>query len=29
MQGDVNGDTVADFGIKVNLGTMVKSYFLL
>ena len=25
MQGDVNGDTVADFGIKVSLGTMVKS----
>jgi hypothetical protein len=29
IQGDINGDTVADFEIKVNLGTMVKSDFLL
>ena len=29
FQGDIKGDTFADFEIKVSLGTMVKSDFLL
>jgi Ca2+-binding RTX toxin-like protein len=29
IQGDVNGDKVADFEIKVNVGTMLKTDFLL